>query len=1171
MPRSNFAVYSAGAVAAILSVASPGAAQVGAPPSPDAPPGEAAPPPTEPAPAEPAPAEPAPAEPVPAPGEPQTAAAPEEAATAPPEQVEPGGEELMVEEAPVTTVGEDMVVTGSRLKRTAFSSSAPVLVIKREDLQRNGFTSIGDIARQLNVAGGTSSGTGTAGGSNYENQGVQMINLRGLGANATLILVNGRRLIANGPGGALETFSNVATIPVGMVERIEILRGGASAIYGSDAVAGVVNIITRKKTDGVSAQANVVTTDTFDQQEYEGNLMAGGQNEHSSFSVGLDWYHSTPLDAADRDWTKDQYWSAIGPIGLYVPIARTPMGGTAFAPDLGYFELFPDPACPDPKGFLHNDHSAKIAELESKLAMLPPTAEERIAVERQLTAYRLGQRFQGRHPSDPSLPYLAEYKSRGWWPESVPASDPRSQQQVDWNDPNGFGCSWSYRKYRELRPEMTRISTMLSATHDLTDHLQVEFEAQYSDNRTKASLQPPVDFRDAQLRPGFAYDVDSTPWTADLMRTDGSMVPQTYTYSLWYGYPADYDAPPNYQELEAQTFRGVLAFKGDFEAVAADTIVESWDWEISGSYARSTWDGGADVFHTGAVQRALDACRLASDGTLAGSLPNTTANRQRLGCFNPYYSSVTDTALANDPTLLRKLLTKYGNRVVTELYTADALLRGDLLPLPGGQLSFAAGGQFRSETRDARYDNDTNLNQNPYGGVDDTANQRNVWSGFAELGVPIVKAVELQPAIRYENYIGLGDSLSPRVGLIVRVGDLFKRPPGALARLALRGTYARAFRAPNLAQTDPDACAYVTENIYSPRSNPDPIARGSTRTQLLNGRACGSAELGPEEATSLSGGFDWTLGNFHIESDYWHYDYSERIIQPSLQTAIDKNANLGYCLIDPNANLATQGTRGRAFVATLPPAAQAGYFEGLDCAAIAEEEGVPEKSLTPDEFIARYSDVMYVAATGNPEQGSAVIHYANASEVVTRGIDVGLSYSLGGRDLGLSADIGTLTIGLQGTYVFDFKYRELPASDSVDCDLLPDDPTCEKDAAGKRNVSNFNDVIPHLKFSLPVTYANGKHQFSVIARYIGGFSDDGQFYDPFDPPPLQVPSLTTFDVQYALNLSDFFGTPVIWRIGAQNVFDQDPPRVRQRDAGGYEQSVHDGRGRLLYTRLGVDL
>jgi outer membrane receptor protein involved in Fe transport len=1045
-------------------------------------------------------------------------------------------------------------------------------VIKREDLERNGFTSIGDLAKQLNESGGMSSGTGTAGGPNYENQGVQMINLRGLGANATLILVNGRRLIANGPGGALETFSNVATIPVAMVERIEILRGGASAIYGSDAVAGVVNIITRKKTDGVSAQANVVTTDTLDQQEYEGNIMAGGGNDHSSFSVGLNWYHSTPLDAVDRDWTEGQYWSGIGPIGLYVPIARVPMGGAPFATDLGYFELFPDPACPDPKGFLHDDHSAKIADIEGKLAMLPPDAGERVALERQLTAYKLGQRFQGAHPGDPGLPYLADYKTRGWWPTSVPAGDPRSQQQVDWNDANGFGCSWSYRKYREIRPEMTRISIMLSATHDLSDHLQVELEAQYADNRAKASLPPPLDFRDAQLKPGFAYDVDSTPWTADITRTDDlSMVPQSYTYSLWYGYPADYAAPPNYSIFEAQTFRGVLALRGDFEAAARGTLVESWDWELSGSYARSTWDGGFDVFQTGAVQRALDACVLSSDGKLEGALNNTTANRQRLGCFNPYYSSVTDPALANDPTLLREMLTKYRNMVVTELYTADAILRGDLLPLPGGQLSFAAGGQFRSETRDAQYDNDTNLNQTPFGGIDDTANQRNVWSGFAELGVPIVKAVELQPALRYETYVGLGDSFSPRVGLIVRVGDLFERPPGALAGLALRGTYARAFRAPNVAQTDPDACAYVTEYVYTPRSDPDPIARRSTRTQLLNGRVCGSDELGPEEATSVSGGFEWTLGNFHIESDYWHYDYSERIIQPSMQSAIDKNANRGYCLLDPNADLASQSMRGRAFAATLPPAAQAGYFEGLDCPAIANEEGVPEKSLTPDQFIAKYPEVMYVGATGNPEQGSTVVHYANASEVVTRGIDVGVTYNLGGRDLGLQADIGTLSVGIQATYVFDFKYRELPASDTVDCDLLPDDPTCEKDAAGKRNVSNFNDVIPHLKFSLPVTYAYGKHQFAVIARYIGGFTDDGEAYDPFDPPPEAVPSFTTFDVQYALNLSDFFGTPVVWRIGAQNLFDQDPPRVRQRDAGGFEPSVHDGRGRLLYTRFGVDL
>ena len=155
--------------------------------------------------------------------------------------------------------------------------------------------------------------------------------------------------------------------------------------------------------------------------------------------------------------------------------------------------------------------------------------------------------------------------------------------------------------------------------------------------------------------------------------------------------------------------------------------------------------------------------------------------------------------------------------------------------------------------------------------------------------------------------------------------------------------------------------------------------------------------------------------------------------------------------------------------------------------------------------------------------------------------------------------------------MLDFLYREAPESSSVDCGQFPDDPTCERDAAGQRNLMNFNDVMPRLRFSAPLTYQYRKHSFALIARFIGGFKDDGQVYDIFDPPPQNVPSWTTFDFQYALDLSGVLGTPANWRIGVQNMFDLDPPRIRQRDYGGFEPGVHDGRGRLFYTRIGVDL
>jgi outer membrane receptor protein involved in Fe transport len=1092
-----------------------------------------------------------------------------------------------VEEPMVLEQGDDIVVTGSRLRRTAFSTSAPVMVVKREDLDRNAYGSLSDLARNLSEGGGNTSGGGTT-GAFYDAQGVQMINLRGLGANATLVLLNGRRLIANGPGGALESFTDISMIPVSMIERIEILRGGASAIYGSDAVAGVVNIITRKKIDGVHLEANALTTEEFDYQEYAGTISAGASNDTSSINVGLNWYHSTPLQAADRDWTAGQFWSSVGPMGLYVPVARAPALGPmdptnpgAFAADIGFFELFPDPGCPDPRGFLHNDHTAKIAELNARKAMLPPDADERVAIERQLSAYNLGQRFQGTIGMGASqLPYLSDYKNsgKGWWPTSYPdPADPRNQQAVDWDDANGFGCSYNTNHYQVLKPELTRISTMMTAQHDLSKHVQLQIESQYANNRTKRMMPPPAYYRDGQLRPGYYYDLgdNSTPWTASITRpSDGMAIPQTSLYSLWYGYAPSYYTPASVSRYESQTFRGVVALRGDFAAAAKDTVLESWDWELATTYARSTWNTRMPSFQTNDVQRALDACRVdPTTGMLvATGLEPTLANRQAAGCFNPYISAAYNPDAANAPGLIDDLITEFSQLIVTELYTADANLRGEIVPLPGGPLSFAVGGQYRYETRGADYDNDTNQNRIPAGGIDDTSNSRGIWSAYAELSLPFIDGVELQPAVRYESYEGVGGAFSPRVGAVISVGEFFDQPPAAFSGLHLRGSWARAFRAPNLAQSDPDACSFATEDIYSPRAHPDPITRRATRTQLLNGKICGSSELVPEESTSYSAGVDWNWGNMRVTADYWQYDYTERIIQPVMQRAIDRNANRAYCLVSKTPPEGTS-MRGQSLLGTLSTMAATEAFKAVDCDAVAAEEGIARDSLTVDQFLAdpRFGEVKYNEGTGNPEQGETVLRYTNASEVSTRGIDVAFEYRLNGRTFGSDADIGTFGIGIQGSYVLDFLYRETAANPAIDCSIQVDDASCERDAAGQRNVQNFNDVMPRLKFSAPVTYAYGSHSFAFISRYIGGFEDDGETYDPFNPPSMHIPAWVVFDVQYALNLGGVLGTPAAWRIGVQNLFDNDPARIRQRDAGGFEPSLHDSRGRMLYTRVEIDL
>ena len=144
---------------------------------------------------------------------------------------------------------EEIVVTGSRIKRSSFAAAAAVQVIDRKDLEYSGATNLADVVQYLTVA----QGSGFQGGA--QATGTVSVNLRGLGTGATLVLLNGRRVVSSG-GGIAFNFTDISTIPLAVVERIEILKGGASAIYGSDAVGGVINIITRKDWDGARIEVD---------------------------------------------------------------------------------------------------------------------------------------------------------------------------------------------------------------------------------------------------------------------------------------------------------------------------------------------------------------------------------------------------------------------------------------------------------------------------------------------------------------------------------------------------------------------------------------------------------------------------------------------------------------------------------------------------------------------------------------------------------------------------------------------------------------------------------------------------------------------------------------------------------------------------------------------------
>ena len=206
--------------------------------------------------------------------------------------------------APVEPAGDTITVTGSRLRRDAFNSVSPVQLITREQVTAAGFSSATEALQGTGVTTGGAQINNSFGGFVTDGgPGANTLSLRGLGAGRTLVLINGRRVAPSGTRGAVGS-ADLNVLPDAIIDHIEVLRDGASSIYGSDAIAGVVNIVTRDQSDGVTFEARY--NDPLDGGGEQGRVsMVGGlSGERWTFSGSLEYYDRNEITLADRDWTQ---------------------------------------------------------------------------------------------------------------------------------------------------------------------------------------------------------------------------------------------------------------------------------------------------------------------------------------------------------------------------------------------------------------------------------------------------------------------------------------------------------------------------------------------------------------------------------------------------------------------------------------------------------------------------------------------------------------------------------------------------------------------------------------------------------------------------------------------------------------------------------------------------
>lgn len=332
---------------------------------------------------------------------------------------------------------ERIEVTGSRIKRADLETASPISVIDASSIIASGATSIDDVLRNMTSAGGAMTNAAINNGS----QGNARINLRGLGSNRTLVLVNGRRMIASGTGAASTVDLN--TIPVSMIQRVEVLKDGASAIYGTDAIAGVVNVILKRDFEGFEVNVQTGLSGEGDADETSIDFTLGNTFDKGNIVINGQYTKRGDASQADRDFSK-------------CPIAETTDASDIYCAGSGYSQ----------GGHIWGDKNHGIVGSG------------------QDGAYAIGDSgYYGHYVADPKTgkPVWEAFADK-----SVPDLSGLGGQYHDFTDADRY----NYAETSYLSTPMERLNLSFSGTYELSDSIMFFSEAMYSKRWSNQQMAP---------------------------------------------------------------------------------------------------------------------------------------------------------------------------------------------------------------------------------------------------------------------------------------------------------------------------------------------------------------------------------------------------------------------------------------------------------------------------------------------------------------------------------------------------------------------------------------------------------------------------------------------------------------------------------------------------------
>jgi iron complex outermembrane recepter protein len=671
---------------------------------------------------------------------------------------------------------EKVVVTGSSIPRTDLETASPVTVITSKDLQMSGQPTVADFLQRMSVDGQGSIpstfGNGFA-------SGATAVSLRGLGAGSTLVLLNGRRMASFGlADDGQKVFTDLSTIPMDAVERIEVLRDGASAIYGSDAIAGVVNIILKSNFKGAVAKASVGVSGKGDGNIYKASLTAGtGDLAKDRYNVlfNIEGVKSDAITAEDRS---DRKWIGTGDIRPWGYSAA----GSQF---LG--------------GAITSGGSAASSSLTG--AVRDPAT--------------------GLYQSLPGCAQLSSLSQAG----------------------GGGGCLWDTAKYRWITPSTRSVNVFVRGTYNVSDDTQVYSEFGYSGKKSKFQTTP-SGVSGAWGYPGGAVNASSGTGATVLGagNPDNPFAgPARLRYSAW-------DVGPRVQQTDNDFYRFVIGVKGTMGA---------WDYDAAYLHSETSLTNTRwGYLRYSAVRDAL-------------TNPNSPFGYWRVGANSSL----------NNPGIYSYISPTLHASADSALDSIDAKVTRTLFDLPGGPLGLALGTEYRRTAVSLTPTTYTNVGDIIGLGYSAYKGSQAVAAGYAELDAPLLSNLEVNVAGRVDSYKDGATAVTPKFGI--------KWTP--ISWLALRGSFAGGFRAPNPAETNGQLAAFTNAPDPVRCPNGKPLA-GASQNDCNAGIAIittPNANLKPERSRSYTLGFVLApTSGTSLTADFWRIRRTDEINQSTAASAI---------------------------------------------------------------------------------------------------------------------------------------------------------------------------------------------------------------------------------------------------------------------------------------------